>query len=383
MTGGEPINPYAAPVTTSEAVTAEMILQGVLQSVPTLRFASEVTRADLRDALATTGMRSDLISKRTILTLLFVALTIWIVSLSGVDLLYVAFASFGIAAFFVAGRLLMLRRLVQAAAATLGPTEGEISVSGVSIRKPLQSIYYPLTSIVAVASNRRRVVFIYDQSLNHFETIKFTDFDNPLLAENMVTQLRGVLPPIPPVLIDERRQTVPMEYNHFRPGEQASFFEGPIHSDDLKGTTFERRLRQGLRGVWVRLTLYFSVVGIGLYMLFGQSFPLLVFGLVVLFLYGSVYRKLRAIRKTMLGKNEVLWQSRGWVEPQGFAHISAVGQSYSQWAMFAEPEVNEDSVVLKYRVAAMWMALSKKQFADPNQWPEVKQRIVDYCKNSP
>ncbi len=34
MTGGEPINPYAAPVTTSEAVTAEMILQGVLQSVP-------------------------------------------------------------------------------------------------------------------------------------------------------------------------------------------------------------------------------------------------------------------------------------------------------------------------------------------------------------
>ncbi len=54
----------------------------------------------------------------------------------------------------------MLRRLVQAAAATLGPTEGEISVSGISIRKPLQSIYYPLTSIVAVASNRRRVVFI-------------------------------------------------------------------------------------------------------------------------------------------------------------------------------------------------------------------------------
>ncbi len=94
------------------------------------------------------------------------------------------------------------------------------------------------------------------------------------------------------------------------------------------------------------------------------------------------YRKLRAIRKTMLGKNEVLWQSRGWIEPQGFAHISAVGQSYSQWAMFAEPEVNEDSIVLKYRVAAMWMALSKKQFADPTQWPEVKQRVVEYCKNS-
>ncbi len=276
----------------------------------------------------------------------------------------------------------MLRRLIHAAAATLGPTEGEISTKGMVIRKPLQTLFYPLTSIVAVSSNRRRVVFVFDQSLNHFETLKYVDFDNPLLAQDMVSQLRRVLPPQPPVLIDDRRQTKPMETNHFQPSAEAIVFDGPIQSDDLRGTTFERRLRQGLRGVWIRLTLYFGIVGIALYSIFGQSFPTWVFLVVVAVLYVSIFRKMRSIRKTLLGKNETLWQARGWIEPEGIAHVSAIGQSYSRWSIFTAPEDNGQSMVLKYRVTSMWVALSKNQLADANQWPEFKQRVKEYFQHA-
>ncbi len=99
MTNGEPLNPYAAPVTASEATTAEMMLQGTLQSVPTLRFSGQVTHWDLRDALATTGMRSDLISKRTIATLLIIAFGFLVMSFGGADLTFLAGGAFSLVAF--------------------------------------------------------------------------------------------------------------------------------------------------------------------------------------------------------------------------------------------------------------------------------------------
>ncbi len=229
MTNGDPLNPYAAPLTTSEAATAEMVLQATLKSVPTLRFSGVVTHSDLRDALATTGMRSDLISKRTIVTLIVIAFGFLIMSFGGADLTFLAGGAFALVAFFVIGRLLMLRRLIHAAAATLGPTEGEISSQGLVIHKPLQSLYYPLSSIVAVTSNRRRVVFVFDQSLNHFETIKFVDFDNPLLAEDMVSHLRRVLPPQPPVLIDDRRKPNRWQRIIFSPVPKRSSLTAPFN----------------------------------------------------------------------------------------------------------------------------------------------------------
>ncbi len=382
LSESNPINPYAAPVTESAVASRDKILTQIFQAVPELRYRGETRRADLRDAIIGTGMRTDLISKRPLVSMVVVAAGIVLISINSSNPSLIVNVALMVAVIFTVGQMLAIRRVTAAAASFLGMTEGRFGPEGMVIQKPTQTLYYPLSSIVAVASNRRRAVFVFDQALSHFETVRFSDFDQPLLAEATVKELKKHLPPAPPVLLDERRQSQPMSMNFFSPADNASFFDGPIHAADLRGTSFEVKFRQAMRQIWVRLVVYFAAVGAFILVLFGVDFPLVIYAAVGVGFFAIFFYRMRVITKKMIDGNDLLWYSRGWIEPKRFVHVSSIGQSSSSWSTFDQPEANDHSVVFRYLAAPMWMVVSRNQFSTDEAWREAKQQMLAHWEAS-
>ena len=373
------INPYEPP-RSDPAVENPLAIGDVWDTSGRLEFQTELTRGDIRDGIARTNIRTDLVSMRTLASIvIFFCIYIGFLSLvaspnSTVALLLSIPIVITTALLLV--RYRAISRAVNLNTHRCGAIHGYIDRDQMVIVHADQTRWMKMEHLVSVGCSRNTLTLCFDATQMQFDVLPLRAFADRNCAMLLAQRLSELRPPCPIQFIDPRRQVLADDVPVCSPAENAAFFAGGIYADDIQETVLGRKWRWGL----LRFTLLFGLFAISLilgwfYFVGFTRFGIVV-GLVLLFVLSKPARSVIKARRATLSNTEPLLMSSGWFDATGQFSMATTGQSKANWTLFDASEITERMILLKIRGYDMYHLVSRGQCSDEASW----QAACDFVK---
>ncbi|EMI17919.1 membrane protein [Rhodopirellula maiorica SM1] len=373
------INPYEPP-RSDPAVENPLAFDDELRTFERLDFQTELTRGDIREGIARTNIRTDLVSMRTLASIvIFFCFYIGFLSLvaspnSTVALLLSIPIVITAALLWV--RYRALNRAVKLNAHRCGAIHGYIDRDLMMIVHPDQTRWLKMEHLVSVGQSRNVLTLCFDATQMQFDVLPLRAFADRNLAMMLAKRLCQLRPPCPIQYIDPRRQVLADDVPACSPDENAAFFAGGIYADDIRDTVLGRRWRWGL----VRFALLFGSVAISLivgwfYFVGFTWFGILV-GVILLFVLSKPARSVIKARQATFSNTDPLLMSSGWFDATGQFSMATTGQSKANWSLFETAEITDRMIQLKIKGCDMYHLVARRQCSDDASW----QAACDFVK---
>ena len=365
------INPYEPP-RSDPAVENPLAIGDALQTFERLKFQTELTRRDIRDGIARTNIRTDLVSMRTLASIvIFFCFYIGFLSLVASPNSTVALLlsiPIVITAALLVVRYRALCRAVNLNAHRCGTIHGYIDHDMMMIVHADQTRWMKMEHLVSVGRSRNTLTLCFDATQMQFDVLPLRAFADRNRAVMLAQRLSELRPPCPIQVIDPRRQVLADDVAVCSPAEDAAFFAGGIYADDIQDTVLGRKWRRGL----LRFTLLFGLFAVTLIVAWfyfaGFTWFGIVVGLVLLFVLSKPARSVIKARRATLSNTEPLLMSSGWFDAAGQFSMATTGQSKANWSLFEATEVTGNMILLKIKGSDMYHLVSRGQCRDEAAW---------------
>ncbi|GAA5509999.1 hypothetical protein [Novipirellula caenicola] len=379
------INPYEPPHS-DPAVENPLAFDDRWQTFERLEFQTELTRRDIRDGIARTNIRTDLVSMRTLASIViffcfYIGFLSVVASPNSTVALLLSIPIVTTAA-LLGLRYRALNRAVKLNAHRCGEIHGYIDRDQMMIVHPDQTRWLKMEHLISVGYNRNVITFCFDATQMQFDVLPLRAFADRNRAVMLATQLSELRPPCPIQFIDPRRRALAEDDPVCSPAENAVYFSGGIYADDIQNTVLGRRWRWGL----LRFSILFGSFALSLifgwfYFVGFTWFGILV-GMVLLIVLSKPARSVIKARRTTLDRTEPLLMSSGWFDTTGQFTMTTTGQCKANWTLFEAAEITDQMIQLKVRGSDMYHLVAKRQFSDEASWKTACDLVNQYGPHS-
>ncbi len=257
----------------------------------------------------------------------------------------------------------------------LGPQQGRLSATDLTIHSEQGIAWLPLTSLTKIDRRADQLVLQFDPHGVTTLILPTRFFVDPVTAEQILLFYTARNPRVPMGLVDERKLRPPGPSMVGAADEQAIHFSGVLTADDIRPTPLARQHRSLLIRC-ILLILFFISVPI-LLALFVDAF----FALVALVFFGMLsYRLIQAYRmglKPLSNGKQPLINMTGWIDDRGVTVLNALKQGYSYWNCFTHHGANERAIWLRLAGKMnLYVVLPRHSFANDQDYQAAQQRIA-------
>ncbi|MCC9603861.1 hypothetical protein LOC67_25195 [Stieleria sp. JC731] len=382
----EPVNPYAAPIADGDSDSQPSPGDYIVER---LEFEGVLTLRDYQDAIISSGLRKD--TRRLFRIVVFIAAMSTLVtllslfranSLSDPGFLRSLLAQFVLLSGFIFHLLFhhwQLREVLAKCQSAVGPIKGYIDSSSFTIQSEHSTERHPLEHLVASSCKNDQWSFTFTKTYAFFYVLPFEFFSNERDARHIADHWQQLRPPGMNSVVDLAQQEMPNLDFIRQPAADAVHYEGPVYKGDESGTAFSAAAKSFFR----RTMLSVSVMGLG----FLGSLAILNSGLGGYLGWGLLYLAVAVLfgflriwkerRKASNSEGEVYWQSRGYLDNDGFETMTATGQRCGTWDSYRRYEIN-DAVIVLYPtdIDIFGGLIARTQFSDDESWHTAIQLIA-------
>lgn len=381
-------NPYLPPSLENDRDVAGA-LDSCLKTRDHVAFSTDITPADLLDALDAKSFRRDLQRLRRMRSWVLPPVFL-IVLIELAQGLGVARRNWGV--LVMLGGLLGLlgmtawmhwrlrRKSVGINQSLLGQMHGRLDRDGLWIESENASRYRPMDQLVGAAMTKNSLVLCFDRAYAMFETIPFRAFEDVDTAMVIGKQLVEACPFQAPEPMDSRRME-PMDGEaKFQPGPDAVYYSGEVLLSEMAGTRLDRGQRWARFWGWLQ-TLVILFAAAAFVWLISPSQWLAIAATCVL---GFVFLRssIRILRVPFIGQADhgVMFFSSGWVDSNGVVSLSRISQSLARWEVFERVEFSDQMIALKSKDADLWNLISIGQFKNEVDWKAAREFVEHSMK---